>query len=462
MVRPSSGIFRLSPHVTWSGAPKEDLIRKLPGQPDVEFKQYGGYVTVDPQKGRALYYYFVEAEHDPQEKPLILWLNGGPGCSSIAGGAFTELGPFFPNAYADGLVRNSHSWNKVANLLFLESPAGVGWSYSNTSDDYFSATDESTARDNMMFLLNWFEKFPDYKSRKFFLTGESYAGHYIPQLGALVIEYNKNPTKDFSFNLQGVAIGNPLLRLNVDAAAVYTFLWSHGLISDKTYKGIKSTCDFMSYELTGEISDTCDEFIYATYGEEGPFINGYDVFLDVCLPGVAEQEFRLRKKIARRSLGVDVCIVTEMEIYMNRPDVQAALNANVTKLNHPYTQCSSSDVLHYSLSNYSINILPVLENLLQHGLRVLLYSGDADQVVPFIGTRKNFDELSNRLELPTTVNYTAWYHGKQVAGWTIANGNLTFATVRAAAHMVPYSQPARALTLFTSYITGEPLVSHEE
>ncbi|KAL3696240.1 hypothetical protein R1sor_010316 [Riccia sorocarpa] len=108
-------------------------------------------------------------------------------------------------------------------------------------------------------------------------------------------------------------------------------------------------------------------------GEEGSFINGYDVFLDVCLPTLAEQELRLKKKIARQSLGVDVCIVTEMDIYMNRPDVQEALHANSTNLNHSYRQCSSNDVLHYSLSNYSIDILPVLEGLLQHGLRVQLY-----------------------------------------------------------------------------------------
>ncbi|BBN05140.1 serine carboxypeptidase-like clade II [Marchantia polymorpha subsp. ruderalis] len=443
---------------TCGGAPESDLITRLPGQPDVDFRQYSGYVTVDVDHGRALFYYFVEAEHDSQEKPLILWLNGGPGCSSVAGGAFTELGPFFPNGYADGLVKNQHSWNKVANLLFLESPAGVGWSYSNTTSDYLSATDDSTARDNMMFLLNWFEKFPEYKSREFFLTGESYAGHYIPQLAQLVLKYNENPTRGFSFNLIGVALGNPLIRLRVDAAAVYTYMWSHGMISDKTYKAITRTCDFTQFELTGGIPEECNEHMSAAYDEQGPFINDYDVFLDVCLPGVAEQELRLKKKITRRSLGVDVCIVLEMETYLNKPEVQKALHANTTNLNHSYKQCSSSDVLHYSLSNYTLDILPTIGELIRHDLRILVYSGDADQVVPFIGTRTNINDLAKSLKLKPTVDYTAWYHQKQVAGWTKSYGNLTFATVRAAAHMVPYSQPARALTLFTSFVTGKPLV----
>ncbi|CAM6118109.1 unnamed protein product [Calypogeia fissa] len=439
-------------------APLQDLVTRLPGQPIVEFKQYAGHVTVDQRKGRAFFYYFVEAADDPERKPLALWLNGGPGCSSVAGGGFTELGPFYPNGYANGLVRNSHSWNRVANLLFLESPVGVGWSYSNTSSDYISATDESTAQDNLEFLFNWFDKFPEYKSHEFYLTGESYAGHYIPQLAALVSEYNKNPTRDFVFNLKGIQIGNPLLRYGVDTAATYTFLWSHGLISQKTFRGIRKTCDFRQYALTGEISDSCDNFISTTYSEEGAYINGYDVLLDVCLPGVAEQELRLHKKLTHRSLGVDVCIDNEMEAYLNLPEVQEALHANTTKLDYDYQQCS--EVLKYSLSNYSIDILPVLSDLLQKShVKILIYSGDADQVVPFIGTRINADTIAKRLHLETTVNYTAWYHDRQVAGWTKTTGNLTYATVRGAAHMVPYSQPARALTLFTSFITGTPLTS---
>lgn len=70
----------------------------------------------------------------------------------------------------------------VANMLFLESPAGVGFSYSNTTSDYNNTGDSSTAADAYTFLINWLERFPEYKSRDFFITGESYGGHYIPQL----------------------------------------------------------------------------------------------------------------------------------------------------------------------------------------------------------------------------------------------------------------------------------------
>jgi serine carboxypeptidase-like clade 2 len=105
-------------------------------------------------------------------------LLSGPGCSSVGGGAFTELGPFYPRGDGRGLRLNKKSWNKVSNLLFVESPAGVGWSYSNTSSDY-NTGDAQTANDMYKFLLGWYKKFPEYRSRGLLLSGESYAGQRV-------------------------------------------------------------------------------------------------------------------------------------------------------------------------------------------------------------------------------------------------------------------------------------------
>ena len=92
----------------------------------------------------------------------------------------------------------------VANVLFLESPAGAGFSYSNRSSDYIT-DDVQTAKDSYTFLINWLERFPEYKSRDFYITGESYAGHYVPQLAQLVLQNNKI-TNQTVINLKGIAV----------------------------------------------------------------------------------------------------------------------------------------------------------------------------------------------------------------------------------------------------------------
>jgi len=109
----------------------------LPTQPDVPYRQYSGYISVDKQKNRYLFYYFVEAESGSASKPVVLWFNGGRGCSSLVE-AFGSNGPF--TTTHEGLVKNPHSWNQVSNMLYLESPVGVGFTFSfNYSDQFFKS-----------------------------------------------------------------------------------------------------------------------------------------------------------------------------------------------------------------------------------------------------------------------------------------------------------------------------------
>ncbi|VVA28549.1 PREDICTED: serine carboxypeptidase [Prunus dulcis] len=117
--------------LTANSLPEADKITSLPGQPQVSFQQYAGYVTVDEKQQRALFYYFVEAETDASSKPLVLWLNGVMKGLAVH---LLEHGPFKPSG--DILLKNDFSWNKEANMLYLESPAGVGFSYSSNQSFY--------------------------------------------------------------------------------------------------------------------------------------------------------------------------------------------------------------------------------------------------------------------------------------------------------------------------------------
>ncbi|KAK9287090.1 hypothetical protein L1049_015501 [Liquidambar formosana] len=437
------------------GYPTEDLVERLPGQPKVGFRQFGGYVDVDDKSGRSLFYYFVEAEQDPNKNlPLTLWLNGGPGCSSVGGGAFTELGPFYPRGDGRGLRRNSMSWNKASNLLFVESPAGVGWSYSNTTTDY-TCGDDSTARDMLKFMLQWYEKFPEFKSRDLFLTGESYAGHYIPQLANVLLDYNKE-SKDFKFNIKGVAIGNPLLRVDKDIPSTYEFFWSHGMISDEIGLTILNECNFDDYILPSphNVTESCNKAMDEANHIVGDYIDFYDVILDVCYPSLVQQELRLRKVVTKISLGVDVCMTSERHLYFNLPEVQKALHANRTNLPYSWSMCSEYVYININdLYVFSISSLPQ-----EYLLFDFLLLDNQDSVVPFLGSRTLVRELAHDLNFKITVPYGAWFHKGQVGGWQTEYGNLlTFATVRGASHMVPYAQPSRALHLFSSFVHGRRL-----
>ncbi|KAH0893646.1 hypothetical protein HID58_056075 [Brassica napus] len=428
-----------------------DLVTRLPGQPQVGFKQYSGYVTVDEKKHSALFYYFAEAETEPTSKPLVLWLNGGPGCSSLGVGAFSENGPFRPKGSV--LVKNQHSWNQEANMLYLETPVGVGFSYSTQSSSYESVNDKITARDNLVFLERWFLKFPHYLNRSLFITGESYAGHYVPQLADLMIQYNK---KHHLFNLRGIAIGNPVLEFSTDFNSRAEYFWSHGLISDSTFKLFTSYCNYSRYVseyYRGSMSSICSKVMSQINTETSRFVDKYDVTLDVCISSVLSQS----KVVSPNQVGesVDVCVEDETVNYLNRRDVQEALHARLVGVRE-WTVCSN--VLDYQMLDVEKPTINIVGSLVEAGVPVLVYSGDQDSVIPLTGSRTLVSRLAKRLGLRTSVPYRVWFAGQQVGGWTQVYGNvLSFATVRGAAHEVPFSQPERSLVLFKAFLDGHPL-----
>ncbi|KAB2623358.1 serine carboxypeptidase-like 40 [Pyrus ussuriensis x Pyrus communis] len=424
------------------GLKVKDRIVKLPGQPNVKFSQYGGYVTVDKKAGRAMFYYLVEAEQAKDSSPLLLWLNGGPGCSSLAYGAMLELGPFRIHSDGKTLYRNRFSWNHAANVLFLESPAGVGFSYSNRTSDYDASGDRNTAADNYVFLVNWLERFPEYKGREFYISGESYAGHYVPQLAHTILYHNKRANKTI-INLKGIIIGNAVINDETDTKGMYDYLASHAIISDKTANVINNYCNFAPNVKTDqrkECNDATDDAAKDTY-----YVDIYNIYAPSCL------STNLTAKPKRTSIfKFDPCSEDYVYAYLNRPDVQQALHANVTKLSHDWEPCS--DVITWGDS--ASTVLPLLHEFLENGLRVWIFSGDIDGRVPVTSTKYSLDKMN----LPVKTEWHAWFLSGEVAGYTQEfEGGLTFATVRQAGHQVPSYQPARGLSLIKHFLDGTPL-----
>ena len=148
-----------------------DEVTSLPGwNGPLPSRQFSGYLSVGPHKH--LHYWLVEAESSPATAPVVLWLNGGPGCSSLDGFIY-EHGPFRTDPTdATKLIRFEQTWASVANMLYLEAPAGVGFSYSTDAADY-DTNDDKTAADSAEALQAFFAAFPQYASNDFFITGES-------------------------------------------------------------------------------------------------------------------------------------------------------------------------------------------------------------------------------------------------------------------------------------------------
>ncbi|KAL5700338.1 Serine carboxypeptidase-like 26 [Ranunculus cassubicifolius] len=433
-------------------AQESDRVINLPGQPtSPNISHFSGYVTVNEDHGRALFYWFFEAESQPSKKPLLLWLNGGPGCSSVGYGAAVELGPLRVKKNGDGLKFNKYAWNQESNLLFLESPVGVGFSYTNTSSDLTQLDDAFVAEDAYNFLVNWLERFPQYKSHVFFISGESYAGHYVPQLAELVYDRNKDRTKYPFINLKGFIVGNPETEDYYDNKGILDYAWTHAVISDQVYEEANKKCNFKKYNWSDECIEVMNG-VFNTYKE----IDIYNIYAPTCLlsSGSSSSTFTVREVKSnglRRSRipgGYDPCFETYTEEYLNRIDVRSALHAN---MDGKWTTCNDSILNTYNYNEFYLS--PIYIKLINAGLKIWVYSGDVDGRVPVTGSRYWIEALG----LPLKASWRSWYHKNQVGGRIIEYEGLTFVTVRGAGHLVPLNKPGEALSLIHAYLSGRKL-----
>ncbi|CAL0310296.1 unnamed protein product [Lupinus luteus] len=328
---------------------------------------------------------------------------------------------------------------EAANVLFLESPAGVGFSYSNRSSDYDTSGDRKTATDNYIFLVNWLERFPEYKKRDFYIAGESYAGHYVPQLAHTILHNNKIANKTI-INLKGILIGNAVINDETDSLGMTDYLASHAIISDHAAHDIKTFCNFSSDDNPIQCQTARDE-----YHRDISFIDIYNIYAPLC------NNPNLTTFPKKSSNVIDPCSGVYTHAYLNRANVQEALHANVTKLKYDRESCS--DVIS-SWGDSPSTIIPLLHEFLNNGLRVWIFSGDTDGRVPVTSTKYSI----KRMNLSTKSAWYPWFFNGEVGGYAeVYSGGLTFATVREAGHEVPSYQPGRALSLIMHFLKGTPL-----
>lgn len=434
---------------------ESDLVTQLPGQPQVGFNHYAGHVTVDEKGGRALFYWFYEAFSEKEQKPLLLWLNGGPGCSSVGYGATQEIGPFIVDPSGSTLSFNEYAWNNVSNILFVESPVGVGFSYTNQSSIYDILGDNLTAFDTFSFLQNWFTRFPEYKQHDFYIGGESYGGHYVPQLAEVIYDFNNRTTQTDRINLKGFLVGNPETHNGYDWKGNMDYAWSHGLISDETYNIIVNNCNFFVNNTFD--NDKCNEAVNETLTQSDQ-VDRYSLYTPKCLvDSSTSTKANTKNLLKRRRLSTgsqssyDPCEDNYSVKYYNRKDVQNALHATRGGEFVQWTPCNDS--LFGNWKDAPDSILPIYQKLIAGGLRIWVYSGDTDARVSLISTRYAIDQLNLTINNP----WGPWFHEQQVAGWTQDYVGLKYSTFYGVGHDVPNFYRDRALVFFTAFLSGAPL-----
>jgi carboxypeptidase C (cathepsin A) len=111
--------------------------------------------------GKGLHYVFIESLSKPSSDPILIWFNGGPGCSSLLG-MFEENGPYIIDDGETMIKPNPYPWNQEANLLYIESPAGVGFSFGQSPEEIIIHTDVTQSVDAFAGLQDFYMAFPAY------------------------------------------------------------------------------------------------------------------------------------------------------------------------------------------------------------------------------------------------------------------------------------------------------------
>jgi cathepsin A (carboxypeptidase C) len=220
-------------------APDAERVPSMPDMGDFDkFSLYSGYIPLNDGK-KNMHYMFVEAAENPSEAPVLIWTNGGPGCSSMLG-FMQENGPYHIASGATGpdFSESATSWNREANVLYLDQPAGVGFS---TCAGNLSCTfnDHTSGQDNLDVILAWFEKYPEFKNNDLFLSGESYGGIYVPYMAYFIDQHNTDNAADdsvFKPNLKGFAVGNGVTNWDYDTTAAFVEMgYWHSLYDTALY-----------------------------------------------------------------------------------------------------------------------------------------------------------------------------------------------------------------------------------
>ena len=449
-------------------------------------KSYAGYV--DLSEYEHMFFWFFEADEEPEKKPLTVWFNGGPGSSSMIG-LFQENGPctVMPD---DKLRTNPYSWTRISNMLYIDQPVATGFSYSHvgpviknkakaTVEPLASAecpknltkhevcgtyslpkktkapsTTAECAPAVWKMLQGFIGAFPEYGKKKLHLTTESYGGHYAPAFGSYFLKQNeKNLSGTVPMDLDSIMIGNGWYDPLVHYEAYYNFTVHPGNTYDFQPFN-KSISEKLYNNLHGE--GKCLEQIRNCYATgDNRICRKADTFCANKVESVLDK-YANRDDYDIRELMPDPFPYENFAKYLNTPKVQQAIGAYQN-----YSDSAPQNVIsgftRTGDDGRTAGSVRHVRHLLEKGVKITMHAGDADYNCNWFGGHVIAEKIGG--EPFADSGYANLTVSNNTYGQVRQAGSLAFVRVYYSGHEVPFYQPSAALALLNRTIEGVDIAS---
>lgn len=393
---------------------------------------YSGFLTVNRRYNSNMFFWFFPAIQNNETAPIILWLQGGPGATSLLG-VFSENGPFsVKNRH--GLKLRKHTWITSHSVLYIDNPVGTGFSF--TDEGGYSTNEVDIGANLYTALVQFFTLFPQYQKNDFYIAGESYAGKFVPAV-AFTID-SKNPSARLKINLKGLAIGNGLCdpehMLNYG-----DYFYQIGLLDGNGrnlfHNKERSILAKIQQKKWAEAYSEFDSLLIGETSKSPSLfqtLTGFQFYFNY----LHTQDYDPSSDMGRY-LGIS-------DIRKNLHVGNQPFNNDVTKVQQKMT----NDIMQ--------SVKPWMEILLEK-YRVLIYSGQLDIITPFPLTESFLDSLNwSGSSSYRSAPRKQWFVGEDLAGYSKVARKLTVVLVRNAGHMVPMDQPEWAIDLISRFTRNRP------
>jgi len=402
---------------------KGDSVRSLPSYAGGVGVQYAGFANATSNGKNRLHYWFVEADGgNSKDTPLLIWLNGGPGSSSLTGLLAEKLGPQSITGDASNAtleVNPDALSHHGYHVLTVDNPVGSG--YSSTDDGSYVTSEEQMRTEFVYALRGFYALHPEYAANPLWVTGESYAAKYIPNIA---IEIAVNATE---MPLQGVVIGNGIYNMEVQYPSIGKVAFGAGVIDEQLLAEMErrqASClaDIKLHPSTA--GDFCENVTVRWLYEGKDPAAGQLFYYDI---GQTDAHWFDHKSEA-------------MAVYLNRDDVKRALHAEGATWRQSDESGPVSDAL---MPDWTVPSDPVVARLLDLGKRVRMYNGVRDMsACNHIGNLAVAlgIEWSGAAAFRSAAN-SPWPSAANVEGHIRGDGLLRYATVLRTGHLVPTVVP---------------------